>query len=86
MHALVRDETHLVAAEREAALHFARVREERLKPKLSDREFLELAVTVALANFTNRISETLRLEISLSLGLGDEVVGPASNPALAAGS
>jgi uncharacterized peroxidase-related enzyme len=36
---------------------------ERLKQKLSDRELLELAVTVALANFTNRISETLRLEL-----------------------
>lgn len=36
---------------------------ERLKQKLSDRELVELAVTVALANFTNRISETLRLEL-----------------------
>jgi uncharacterized peroxidase-related enzyme len=36
---------------------------DRLKQKLSDRELLELAVTVALANFTNRISETLRLEL-----------------------
>jgi AhpD family alkylhydroperoxidase len=35
----------------------------RLKTKLSERDFLELAVTVALANFTNRISETLRLEL-----------------------
>jgi uncharacterized peroxidase-related enzyme len=36
---------------------------ERLKQELSDRQFVELAVTVALANFTNRISETLRLEL-----------------------
>jgi uncharacterized peroxidase-related enzyme len=36
---------------------------DRLKKRLSDRELLELAVTVALANFTNRISETLRLEL-----------------------
>jgi uncharacterized peroxidase-related enzyme len=36
---------------------------DRLKQKLSDRELVELAVTVALANFTNRISETLRLEL-----------------------
>ena len=36
---------------------------ERLKQKLSERELVELAVTVALANFTNRISETLRLEL-----------------------
>jgi uncharacterized peroxidase-related enzyme len=36
---------------------------DRLKQKLSDRELVELAATVALANFTNRISETLRLEL-----------------------
>jgi uncharacterized peroxidase-related enzyme len=36
---------------------------ERLKGKLSDRELVELAATVALANFTNRISETLGLEL-----------------------
>jgi uncharacterized peroxidase-related enzyme len=36
---------------------------ERLKQKLSDRQLVELAATVALANFTNRISETLRLEL-----------------------
>jgi uncharacterized peroxidase-related enzyme len=36
---------------------------ERLKQNLSDRQLVELAVTVALANFTNRISETLRLEL-----------------------
>lgn len=35
----------------------------RLKQSLSDRQLVELAVTVALANFTNRISETLRLEL-----------------------
>lgn len=36
---------------------------DRLREKLSEREFVELAVSVALANFTNRISETLRLEL-----------------------
>ncbi|HKM54298.1 MAG TPA: hypothetical protein VJY33_12885, partial [Isosphaeraceae bacterium] len=36
---------------------------ERLKQRLSERELVELAVTVAMANFTNRISETLRLEL-----------------------
>ena len=36
---------------------------DRLKQKLTARELVELAVTVALANFTNRISETLRLEL-----------------------
>jgi uncharacterized peroxidase-related enzyme len=36
---------------------------DRLKQRLTERQFLELAVTVALANFTNRISETLRLEL-----------------------
>ena len=36
---------------------------DRLKQKLTERELVELAVTVALANFTNRISETLRLEL-----------------------
>jgi uncharacterized peroxidase-related enzyme len=36
---------------------------DRLKQKLTERQFLELAVTVALANFTNRISQTLRLEL-----------------------
>jgi alkylhydroperoxidase family enzyme len=36
---------------------------ERLKQRLSERELVELAVTVALANFTNRISETLQLEL-----------------------
>lgn len=36
---------------------------DRLKQKLTARELVELAVAVALANFTNRISETLRLEL-----------------------
>lgn len=36
---------------------------DRLRRKLSDRELVELAATVALANFTNRISGTLRLEL-----------------------
>jgi uncharacterized peroxidase-related enzyme len=36
---------------------------ERLKQQLSERELVELAATVALANFTNRITETLRLEL-----------------------
>jgi uncharacterized peroxidase-related enzyme len=36
---------------------------DRLKQKLTEQEFVELAVVVALANFTNRISETLRLEL-----------------------
>ncbi len=36
---------------------------DRLKQNLSQQELVELAVTVALANFTNRISETLRLEL-----------------------
>jgi uncharacterized peroxidase-related enzyme len=36
---------------------------ERLKQRLTEQELVELAVTVALANFTNRISETLRLEL-----------------------
>ncbi len=36
---------------------------DRLKQKLTEQQMVELAVTVALANFTNRISETLRLEL-----------------------
>jgi AhpD family alkylhydroperoxidase len=35
----------------------------RLKKKLSDRELVELAMTVGIANFTNRVTETLRLEL-----------------------
>jgi uncharacterized peroxidase-related enzyme len=36
---------------------------ERLRQTLSDREFVELALTVGIANFTNRVSETLRMEL-----------------------
>jgi uncharacterized peroxidase-related enzyme len=36
---------------------------DRLKEKLTEAELVELAMTVALANLTNRISETLRLEL-----------------------
>jgi uncharacterized peroxidase-related enzyme len=36
---------------------------DRLKEHLSDRELVELALTVAIANFTNRVSETLQLEL-----------------------
>ena len=35
----------------------------RLKKKLSDREMVELAMTVGIANFTNRVTETLRMEL-----------------------
>jgi uncharacterized peroxidase-related enzyme len=35
----------------------------RLKEKLSDRELVELAMTVGIANFTNRVTETLRMEL-----------------------
>jgi len=35
----------------------------RLKKKLGDREIVELAMTVGIANFTNRVTETLRLEL-----------------------
>jgi uncharacterized peroxidase-related enzyme len=35
----------------------------RLKQHLNDREFVELAMTVGIANFTNRVTETLRLEL-----------------------
>src|SRR5262245_24508388 len=35
----------------------------RLKQKLSDRELVELAMTVGIANFTNRVTETLRMEL-----------------------
>jgi uncharacterized peroxidase-related enzyme len=35
----------------------------RLKKKLGDRELVELAMTVGIANFTNRVTETLRLEL-----------------------
>jgi len=36
---------------------------ERLRASLSDRELVELAMTVGIANFTNRLTETLRLEL-----------------------
>ncbi|MGO9812926.1 MAG: SIR2 family protein, partial [Isosphaeraceae bacterium] len=36
---------------------------DRIKQNLTEQELVELAVAVALANFTNRISETLRLEL-----------------------
>jgi uncharacterized peroxidase-related enzyme len=36
---------------------------ERLKGSLGDRELVELAMTVGIANFTNRVTETLRLEL-----------------------
>ena len=35
----------------------------RLKQQLGDREIVELAMTVGIANFTNRVTETLRLEL-----------------------
>jgi uncharacterized peroxidase-related enzyme len=35
----------------------------RLRPKLSDREIVELAMTVGIANFTNRVTETLKFEL-----------------------
>jgi AhpD family alkylhydroperoxidase len=35
----------------------------RLKQHLSDREFVELAMTVGIANLTNRVTETLRMEL-----------------------
>jgi uncharacterized peroxidase-related enzyme len=35
----------------------------RLKQHLSDREFVELAMTVGIANFTNRVTETMRMEL-----------------------
>ena len=36
---------------------------DKLKAVLSDRELVELAMTVGIANFTNRVTETLRLEL-----------------------
>jgi uncharacterized peroxidase-related enzyme len=35
----------------------------RLKQSLSDREIVELSMTVGIANFTNRVTETLRMEL-----------------------
>lgn len=34
-----------------------------LKQSLGDREIVELAMTVGIANFTNRVTETLRMEL-----------------------
>jgi uncharacterized peroxidase-related enzyme len=34
-----------------------------LKTSLGDREIVELAMTVGIANFTNRVTETLRMEL-----------------------
>ncbi|MGP0069418.1 MAG: carboxymuconolactone decarboxylase family protein [Isosphaeraceae bacterium] len=34
-----------------------------LKQSLNDRQIVELAMTVGIANFTNRVTETLRLEL-----------------------
>jgi uncharacterized peroxidase-related enzyme len=36
---------------------------QRLKARLSEREIVELTMTVALANLTNRVNETLRTEL-----------------------
>jgi uncharacterized peroxidase-related enzyme len=36
---------------------------ERLHASLSDREIVELAMTVGIANFTNRVTETLKMEL-----------------------
>ncbi len=35
----------------------------RLKQHLGDRELVELAMTVGIANLTNRVTETLRMEL-----------------------
>jgi len=35
----------------------------RLKQNLTDRELVELAMTVGIANLTNRVTETLRMEL-----------------------
>jgi uncharacterized peroxidase-related enzyme len=35
----------------------------RLKKVLSDRELVELAMTVGIANFTNRVTETMRMDL-----------------------
>jgi uncharacterized peroxidase-related enzyme len=35
----------------------------RLKQHLTDRELVELAMTVGIANFTNRVTETMRMEL-----------------------
>ncbi len=36
---------------------------DRLKQHLSDRQLVELTITVALANFTNRINNTLNIDL-----------------------
>ena len=36
---------------------------DRLRQSLSDREIVELAATVGIANFSNRVTQTLRLEL-----------------------
>jgi uncharacterized peroxidase-related enzyme len=36
---------------------------DRLRASLSDREIVELAMTVGIANFTNRVTETLKMEL-----------------------
>jgi uncharacterized peroxidase-related enzyme len=36
---------------------------ERLHASLSDRQIVELAMTVGIANFTNRVTETLKMEL-----------------------
>ncbi len=36
---------------------------ERLRRSLGERELVELAMTVGIANFTNRVTETLRIEL-----------------------
>ena len=38
----------------------------RLHQRLSDREIVELAMIVGIANFTNRVTETLKLELESS--------------------
>lgn len=35
----------------------------RLRQSLNDRQIVELAMTVGIANFTNRVTETLRMEL-----------------------
>jgi uncharacterized peroxidase-related enzyme len=35
----------------------------RLKKSLNDRQLVELTMTVGIANFTNRVTETLRMEL-----------------------
>jgi uncharacterized peroxidase-related enzyme len=36
---------------------------ERLQASLSDRQIVELAMTVGIANFTNRVTETLKMDL-----------------------